>query len=355
MDRKRLRFGFVPLICVAVILASIGVFSRELMPADAADTAAVMFTVAPGEGFRAVADNLVSAHLIRSALAFEAYALLGGRALAFKPGTYKLDPAMSSGAIVKELAAGGTNEVTVTIPEGSNIYRIDAILSDAAVIKPGTLIALRESGSRDGNPEGRLFPDTYRFYIGSDAASVAAEMENTFNEKVGPLFAAAGISTSTAAGRATEEQTITLASILEKEVPDDSDREIVAGILLKREKADMPLDVDATVCYAKLLGEHGGASSSVGASSSATEPATASCPTLSALDFKIKSPYNTYLYGGFPPGPIGNPGTSSIAAALHPQSSPYWYYLSDPATGKTIFAKTLDEQNANRVKYLERD
>ena len=121
-------------------------------------------------------------------------------------------------------------------------------------------------------------------------------------------------------------------------MPDQNDQEIVAGIILKRLAEGIPLDIDATVCYAKLLGR---------------PTSTAQACSLSPLDFKIESPYNTYLYKGLPPGPIGNPGTSAITAALHPQSSPYLYYLSDPATGKTIFAKTLDEQNQNRVKYLE--
>ena len=326
---------------IVIIAAAAGAFLYELSPADAQNTARATFEISQGEGFRTVADGLAAAHLIRSAAAFDAYALLGGRALAIKPGFYRLDPAMSAGEIVAIITAGGANEAAVTIPEGSNIYQVDAILSAALVIKPGALVALQASGA-EGDLEGRLFPDTYRFYIGSDATSVVEEMGNDFTAKAEPLFAAAGIDTSTKAGQTAEEQALTVASMLEKEVPDQQDREIVAGILLKREKAGMPLGVDATVCYAKLLGENAAPSSSY----------ATSCPSLDALDFKIKSPYNTYLYGGLPPGPIGNPGTSSIMAALHPQSSPYWYYLSDPATGKTIFAKTLDEQNANRVKYL---
>ncbi len=325
-----------------MVAATVGAFLYELLPADAQNAASTTFEVSQGEGFRTVADSLAAAHLIRSAAAFDAYALLGGRALAIKPGLYRLDPAMSAGEIVNAITAGGADEATVTIPEGSNIYQVDAILSAALVIRPGALVALQGSGSQ-GNLEGRLFPDTYRFYTGSNATSVVKEMEVDFSAKAEPLFAAAGVNVSTTAGQAAEEQALTIASMLEKEVSDQQDREIVAGILLKREKAGMQLDVDATVCYAKLLEEN----------TSTQPPFATSCPALTPLDFKIKSHYNTYLYGGLPSGPIGNPGTSSIEAALHPQSSPYWYYLSDPATGKTIFAKTLDEQTANRVKYLE--
>ncbi len=331
----------------AALLACLGgAFFYELSPAAARGASSVSFTVAQGEGFRAVANGLAAAHLVRSAAAFDAYALFGGRAGEIKPGIYRLNPAMSAAAIMDALIAGGANETAVTVPEGANIYQIDGILSAAHVIAPGALVALENSGS-GGNLEGMLFPDTYRFYINTTATSVAQEMESVFAARTEPLFAAAGI-TSTASGSGME-QVLTLASILEKEVPDQYDQEVVAGILLKRIKAGMPLDVDATVCYAKLLEENRAVSGGPGPSG----PLATSCPSLTALDFKIRSPYNTYLYGGLPPGPIGNPGTSSIVAALHPQSSPFWYYLSDPATGKTIFAKTLDEQTANRVKYLE--
>ncbi|MGH9551285.1 MAG: endolytic transglycosylase MltG, partial [Terriglobales bacterium] len=73
------------------------------------------------------------------------------------------------------------------------------------------------------------------------------------------------------------------------------------------------------------------------------------------LDKKIPSPYNTYLHSGWPPGAIANPGILAIEAALHPMDSPYWYYLSDPESGKTIFAKTIEEQVAHQLKYLRKN
>jgi UPF0755 protein len=245
----------------------------------------------------------------------------------------------------------------VTIPEGSNIFEIDAILSKALVIHSGDLVRLQESdvavggngkNSTSSNLEGKLFPDTYEFYTNADVKDVAGELLDNFAAKAQPLLTAGAGKNAT--------NTIILASILEKEVPSQADQEIVAGIILKRIAAKMPLDIDATVCYAKLLAENAPITSAAVSANVNAAPATGiatGCPSLTALDFKVKSPYNSYLYGGLPPGPIGNPGLSAITAALHPQSSPYWYYLSDPKTGKTVFAKTLDEQTQNRVKYLE--
>lgn len=129
-------------------------------------------------------------------------------------------------------------------------------------------------------------------------------------------------------------KTVNLASLLEKEIPDYSERQIAAGILLKRLKAGMPLQVDAALVYIKCGGKF------------------LNCPALKEEDYKIDLPYNTYLYGGLPKGPICNPGLGAIKAVLSPQQSDYWYYLSDPKTKKTIFSKTLDEHNRNRTKYL---
>lgn len=311
---------------IVIIVAALFFFSLD--PAAAAGASPAVFQVSPGDGFRTVAENLYVEGLIRSPISFDLFSLADGRAFTLKPGLYKLNPSMDTPQIIAILSGGTAGEATVTIPEGSNIYDIDRILSAALVIRPGALV---NSTSAQGLA-GHLFPDTYQFYTNDTVADVLQKMTDTFNAKAAPLLAADPADT---------EQNLIIASIVQEEVPDQSDQELVAGIILKRISLGMPLDIDATVCYAKLL-----------AAPSSSLLANQACQ-LTALDFEIDSPYNTYLYRGLPPGPIGNPGTSAITAALHPQSSPYLYYLTDPTTGKTIFAKTLDEQNQNRVKYLE--
>jgi UPF0755 protein len=121
---------------------------------------------------------------------------------------------------------------------------------------------------------------------------------------------------------------------LEKEVPDFEEQKIAAGIFLKRMDVGMALQADATVIYAKCSGKFAG------------------CASLTRLDFKIDSPYNTYFYAGLPPAPISNPSAKTIEAASKAEKSDYWYYLSDPETQKTIFSKTLEEHNDNRASYL---
>jgi len=317
-------------VAVLIVIIVAWLFFFNLDPVDPAASAHVVasptvFQVSPGDGFRTVAENLYTAHLIRSPISFDLFLLADGHAFTVKPGLYRLSPSMDAAQIVAAISGGGAGEATVVIPEGSNIFDIDRILSNALVIRSGEF--MNATGSQ--GLEGRLFPDTYQFYTNDSATNVMKEMTDNFNAKAEPLLAA---------DPANATRTLIIASIVQEEVPDQSDQEIVAGIIIKRLADKMALDIDATVCYAKFL---------------ATPVSAGQACSLAALDFKIDSPYNTYLNKGLPPGPIGNPGTSAITAALHPQSSPYFYYLSDPATGKTIFAKTLDEQNQNRVKYLE--
>jgi UPF0755 protein len=309
---------------IVVISSALFFFNLKAVADDSAAPTAV-FAIPQGTGFRQIAQNLYDAHLIRSPIAFELFALLEGRAFQLKPGSYRLNAGMDTASIISAISGNGAGEAMVTIPEGSNIYEIDKILSDALVISPGTLIRFPSAAGL----EGKLFPDTYQFYTDANIDDIVQELTDNFNTKAAPILNA---------DPANEKRNLIIASLLEKEVPAEQDQQIVAGIILKRLAANMPLDIDATVCYAKLL---------------AAPTSTGGCYPLTPLDFKINSPYNTYLYKGLPPGPIGNPGVSALTAALHPQSSPYWYYLSDPKTGKTIFAKTLDEQNQNRVKYLE--
>ena len=130
-----------------------------------------------------------------------------------------------------------------------------------------------------------------------------------------------------------------MASILEREVRTADDMRFVSGVLWKRFESGVPLQVDAALVYLKcvLLTDPG------------VEDPT--CRQVLSGDKELDSLYNTYLYKGLPPGPISNPGLKAIDAARSPAESDYWYYLSARDDGRTIFSETLDEHNANRVRY----
>lgn len=313
--------GFIAALTLLIMAV---VFWGKLSPAAAEGSSGISFEIKPGEGAKIIAEGLLDKGIIRSRTAFLVYATLAGHVRHFQAGLYELSPAESARGVMRMLVKGEGREAVVTIPEGSNYFDIDEILSSRGIIKKGDFIGQVMTMSRE--VEGYLFPDTYRFLLNSSSSDIIQKMFSAFDQKIKPLLPA---------GVADARETVILASILEKEVQSEEDRRIVAGILKKRIAGGIGLHVDATVCYGKRIRNKG-----------------ASCYPVTSLDTQKADPYNTYLHAGWPPGPIGNPGIAAVKAALSPVKSPYWYYLSDPATQKTIFSKTLEEHEDNRFKYL---
>ena len=251
-----------------------------------------------------------------------------------QPGSYVIASTMSVPEIVGMLSSPGGNEAIVTIPEGATLKDIDALLTKAGVIDEGALARFRFEDLAqeyqflrgENSLEGFLFPDTYRFEVGASLDSIAAKMLKNFEMKAWPILE----------GRRDWYEDLILASYLEREVPLYEDRTIVAGILLKRIKMGMLLQVDATLSYAKCNGKLLG------------------CPTIKIgrNDLGMASPYNTYKRSGWTPTPIANPGLEAIKAAVQFKKTPYLYYFSARESGKTIFSKTLEEHNQNKAKYL---
>lgn len=217
-------------------------------------------------------------------------------------------------------------DITVLIPEGFTIEKIQSELEKAGiagavrfeeVARPERwreefeFLAAVPSSTR--TLEGFLFPDTYRFWRQDTAETIVRKFLENFEARTKGL-------------RVTYE-IVTVASILEREVSPE-DMALAAGVLIKRLRSGVALQADATLVYA--LGR----------------PINRSDPEI------FDSLYNTYRYAGLPPTPISNPGLAAIKAAVNPQTSDYWYYLSRPSDGKTIFSRTLEEHNEARAKYL---
>ncbi len=326
-----MRFLIVLGVLCAVILLS-GYFVYGLQPSYAKETP-VTFEVMRGESFRSIGARLSQDSLIRSITVFKVYSFFTGSASKFQPGVYSLASTMSVPQIVSILKEGGTTQATVRIVEGTTLKDIDAALADAGVTPAGAIIDFPLATLRGQYPflsnatslEGFLFPDTYNFSLHASPDVVVKKFLDTFETKAWPLLS----------GQTDWYRSLILASYLEREVLTMSDRQLVAGILLKRVAIHMPLQVDATVVYAKC----GGALKACG-----------NAP-LTKNDLKIDSPYNTYLHQGWTPTPIGNPGKDAIQAAVTPKASAYLYYLSTPDK-QTIFSRTLQEQNTNYARYL---
>ena len=172
--------------------------------------------------------------------------------------------------------------------------------------------------------EGYLFPDTYYFSKDATPAGILKKILNNTDTQISvDVVSAAKIQNKSIF------QVLTMASMIEKEVKTDADRAVVSGIFWNRIAAGQALQSDATLTY--VLGDKNSAHN--------------------GADLTLDSPYNSYVNKGLPPGPISNPGLASIIAALHPQTTDYNYFLSDPKTGQTVFAKTFAEHVANKAKY----
>lgn len=274
-----------------------------------------------GWGSGEVADKLKSEQIINSRWIFILYVWVKGYNHHLQAGEYLLNTKMTIPEISKILTKGETNPnwVKVTIPEGWTNTQIEERLVSSDVIKSGEKLPQ--------DKEGYLFPDTYYFYKNISISDVVKKMEDNFDGKLKEILSAEA---QEKLGEGGLYDILKMASIVEKEVISDEDRAIVAGIFWKRIKNNVPLQADITIAY--ILGVDKW--------------------RYSYEDTRIKSPYNTYLNLGLPPTPIDNPGLSAIKAAIYPKQTDYLYFLSAP-DGRTIYAKTLEEHNANKAKYLK--
>lgn len=289
------------------------------------------FVVRRGEGLRAISVRLAEEGIIRSARAFRLGALLTGSAGRLQPGRYALSSASSTLAIAAAIARGPAAPERALIVEGATLREVDALLASRGLIPAGALEALPPAAFTADYPflagaatlEGFLFPDTYHLSHALLVAEIARVFLDAFREKAWPLLA----------GRTDARELLVIASLLEKEVRGSGERRTVSGVIRSRLREGMPLQVDATVVYAKCR-------------------EFADCPPLARSDFAFDSPWNTYRVLGLPPAPIGNPGRDALIAAREPAATAYRYYLTDPKTGRAHFSVSLDEHNEKRARYL---
>lgn len=282
--------------------------------------------IARGEGVHEIAARLKNQGLIKSSFGFTLYGLITGEAIRFKPGAYSLAPS-TAGYRIAAVLTQGSPALSVVIPEGATLVDMDRMLAAAGIIKPEQLIEYNRR--QPSSLEGFLFPDTYKFFAGSSAESIAGVMKQNFDAHSGALIA----------GRPRDEwyADLIIASLVEKEAVRPHDRALVAGVIRRRLRLGMPIQIDAAVVYGKCAGAY------------------MTCPdrerVLTRADFEVDGPYNTYRRLGLPPTPIANAGMDAFLAVVNAKKSPYLYYISDPKTSHLIFASTLDEHNNNRKKY----
>ncbi len=292
----------------------------------------VVVEIARGMPARAIARTLAEAGVIRHRWSFELLCLLRGRSR-LEAGEYRFDRPLSPLEVYDWLAQGRVWVVTVTVPEGwtrldiaNELDRLGLVGREQflrATADPGPI---RDIAPRAPSLEGFLFPATYRFPHRITAEAIAAAMVRQFRQQWAQL-------TAGRPGPADVLAVVTLASLVEAETPRPAERPLIAGVFENRLREHLPLDCDPTVIYAlRLAGAYRG--------------------TLDAAALRIRSPYNTYLHPGLPPGPIGNPGRAALVAALEPAEVPYLYFVADGSVGH-VFSRTLAEHHRNVARYRQ--
>lgn len=284
------------------------------------------FVIQKGESIDSIAKRLEEEKIIRSAFAFKLELKTNRNIDYVEAGDFKLSGAMSLGEVMKELSKGAVDK-WVTLLEGWRVEETAARLNKELGIDEKEFLKYAE--------EGYMFPDTYLFNKEASAQMIASTLRNTFDQRYTNELQA-----KIKAKGLTPEQGVILASLVEREARSDKIRTEVAGIILKRLKIGMKLDIDSTVQYAKDTQSY-----KAGSLKSFWQPIT-------QADYSdVKSPYNTYLAPGLPPEPIANPSLSSLKAVANANpNTPYLYYYHD-SKGNTYYARTLDEHNENVANY----
>lgn len=296
-----------------------------------AGSGVVTVVVRPGDAGRTIGAALEKAGVVKSAKAFVDAFAKDPRAGSVQPGTYTLHARMSAVSALAMLLDPASRKVPrVTIREGLRVSEIirDLSASTGRPLVDYTLaledpVMLGLPTAAMGNAEGYLFPSTYEF----DANVTAAEQLHTMVAKSLEELGKLGVTPNTM------QRVLTIASIVEAEAKANADRPKVARVVENRLAIQMPLQMDSTVHF--ISGRRGKAG-------------TTDAERLS------KSPYNTYLVAGLPPGPIDSPGLSAMKAAVGPASGPWLYFVAvNPETGETRFAVGPDGHAAN-VKLFQK-
>lgn len=321
---RKLFWDIFGVVVVIIVACAALMYYYTLVPPYRFDTDQALL-VDQGMSVRDITRRAANQQLVRSDIVL--YVILTGLydPTTIHAGRYIFTEPMSAFGVAKKIASQEVDDplITLTIPEGIRAEQIAAI---AASVLPEFDTADYMAGVKSS--EGYLFPDTYYVPESFTAEQFLLLQSKTFTEKVAPLEAQASSTWEL------DYDPIILASIIEREANDEESMRTVAGILLNRLEAGMPLQADATIEYVL------------------DTPLNELAPGELAkhLD-EVDSPYNTYKNRGLPPTAIGNPGLMAIKAALFPKRSDYFYYITDNE-GNFHYATTLEEHNTNVARYL---
>lgn len=306
--------GLAAAVLLAPALAAALMYAAFRLDGPHPDTRTVI--VPPGTSLGGIASRLQAAGVVRSALLFEAGLRLTGAGHRLQAGEYAYPARASMWQVAQVMVRGESVFHRITLIEGTTVRQAVAVLEQSDMLT-GSLATMP--------PEGSLFPDTYFVRRGASRAALVRRAQSRMAE----LLAEAWTRRSPDLPYHTPEEALVLASMIEAETAQESERPRIAAVFVNRLRRGMRLQSDPTVLYGMDPG---------------------SSRTLSRADLKRRHRWNTYQIRGLPPSPIGNPGLASIEAALHPAATDDLYFVAD-GNGGHAFATTLREHNRNVARW----
>ncbi len=318
MQWKRVRVVVLAVAAGAIFL-SLFVLAHDRFVRAGALAETVTVFVPRGLNLIGIADLLAAKGVLDSPLIFVLGVRLSGAKNLLQAGEFAFPAHVSARGAMQILEAGRTVVRRLTVPEGLTTRQVLTLIREAEGLE-GDVAAPRS--------EGKLLPETYHYSRGDARGDMVARMARSMRETLDALWEARDPDLPLK----TRKEALTLASIVEKETAVAEERPRIAAVFLNRLKRKMRLQSDPTVVYG-LVGEKG----------SLEGP-------LTRRDLERKTPYNTYLISGLPPGPICNPGRSSIKAVVHPAETQDLYFVAD-GSGGHAFAETLAEHNRNVARW----
>jgi len=308
-------------------LSALSAFSALSASACSTSPKTARVILPPGTSFGAVTDSLAAHGIVSNKRWFKVLARVRGVDRSVHAGVYEFPAGTSEWKALGMLAHGKKAALRFTVPEGLTIPEVAALAAERLGIPEDSFVTAARDGRSAtallGIPvssfEGFLRPETYILPADVNASEVVRIMADGFKAAWQPAWDARLDSL-----KMSRLDLVTLASIVEGEARADDERETIAGVYRNRLRIGMALQADPTVQYAISL-KRGKRKS-----------------RLFEKDYQIKSPYNTYLYPGLPPGPVNSPSRRSLEAALYPASVHYLYFVAGP-DGRHIFSRTYNE------------
>lgn len=310
------------IISITVVVFVLGVLFMKVITLPPNLKTAKLVEIPEGATAVEIARRLEEKHVVKKANWFLYLTNRYGSQGKLQAGIYEFSGRTPLKKVISMIVRGEVVLIRVTVPEGYTVKEIAELLENKKLVDSREFIQY----ARDNKKlEGMLFPDTYFFPHNVSTEAIASTMFRRFMNVFGEIYG----KEITDSNFKKVREIVTIASIVEKEAMYSNEREIIAGIIYKRLKKDMPIQSCSTVIYALGMPKS----------------------RLSGKDLNIKSLYNTYVHRGLPPGPICNPGFSSLKAAVNPKKTDYLYFVS-MGDGRNYFSKTYQEHLAASKRFL---